>query len=324
MKYFVTGATGFVGGRVVRQLVQGGHQVVAIVRKEARDLADLGVALHTGDVADKESMRGPMTGVDGVFHIAGWYKIGLRDKRDGVRVNIEGTRNVLELMKELNIPKGVYTSTLAVNSDTRGQLVDEAYRYNGPHLTEYDRTKAEAHRIADQFIAEGLSLVIVMPGLIYGPGDTSALRISFLQYLKRQLPIIPQEAAYCWAHVGDIAHAHILAMQKGQPGETYIIAGPKHTLVEAMHIAQEITGIPAPRSASAGMFKVMAAMMGVVDKALPVPEVYTGEALRAAAGVTYIGDNGKARRELGYSPRPLREGLAETLQHEMKLLGMRL
>ncbi len=325
MKYFITGATGFIGGRVARQLRDAGREVVAIVRDpaKAQDLAQLGITLHQGDVTDKESMRAPMTGVDGVFHIAAWYKIGVRDKSDGVKVNIEGTRNVLELMKELNIPKGVYTSTLGVNEDTGGKLVDETYRYNGPFYSEYTRTKAVAHHLADQFIAKGLPLVIVMPGLVYGPGDTSAVRTTLLQYLQRQLPMIPQQSAYCWAHVDDMARAHILAMEKGRAGETYIIAGPRHTFVEGLQVAQEITGIPAPRAAPAGMFKAMSVVMGLIEKIVPVPEAYTREGLRGIAGVTYIGDNAKARRELGYNPRPLKEGLAETLRHEMKLLGMK-
>ena len=89
MKYFVTGATGFVGGRVARQLVEAGHEVVVVVRNpaKAKDLADLGIAVHRGDVTDKESMREPMTGVDGVFHIAGWYKVGVKDKSEGEKIN---------------------------------------------------------------------------------------------------------------------------------------------------------------------------------------------------------------------------------------------
>lgn len=91
----------------------------------------------------------------------------MKDKSDGVKINIEGTRNVLELMKELRIQKGVYTSTLAVNSDTYGQLVDETYHFTGKHLSEYDRTKWVAHyEVADPMIASGLPLVIVMPGVI--------------------------------------------------------------------------------------------------------------------------------------------------------------
>jgi nucleoside-diphosphate-sugar epimerase len=99
------------------------------------------VTLARGDVTDRESMRAPMQGADGLFHVAGWYRIGARDKAEGRRVNVLGTRNVLELMLELRIPKGVYTSTLAVNSDTHGLLADESYRYSGRHLSEYDRPK---------------------------------------------------------------------------------------------------------------------------------------------------------------------------------------
>ncbi len=158
MRYFVTGATGFVGGQVARQLIAAGHGVVAPVRTpaKAQDLAALGVDVRQGDVTEKESMREAMRGVDGVFHIAGWYKLGVKDKSEGERINIQGTRNVLELMRELEIPKGVYTSTLAVFSDTHGRMVDETYRYDGPHLSEYDRTKWVAHyEVADPMIAAG-------------------------------------------------------------------------------------------------------------------------------------------------------------------------
>src|SRR6266550_8725786 len=174
-KYFVTGATGFIGGRVVRQLIEAGHKVIAVVRNPSRaqDLRALGVDVRPGDVAVAESLWAPMTGVDGVFHIAGWYKIGTKDRQEGERVNVVGTRNVLTTMEELRIPKGVYTSTLAVFSDTHGQLVDETYRQDGkgPWLTEYDRTKWVAHyEVAEPMIREGLPLVIVQPGLNYGLG----------------------------------------------------------------------------------------------------------------------------------------------------------
>jgi nucleoside-diphosphate-sugar epimerase len=325
MKYFVTGGTGFIGSYVVRQLVAEGHQVIAIVRNPAKalDLAQLGVVLHPGDVTDKESMRTPMTGVDGIFHIAGWYKIGTRDKSPGVKVNIEGTRNVLELMKELHVPKGVYTSTLAIYSDTHGKLVDESYHFSGRYLSEYDRTKTEAHKIAEQFIQEGLPLVIVLPGLVYGPGDTSTVRTNLIDYLQRRLTMMPQGTAFCWAHVEDTARAHLLAMEKGKIGESYNICGEPYRFSDAMKLAQEITGIPAPAIiAPPGLIRVTSALMGVVEKIFPLPETYTAEGLRIVAGVTYTADNSKARRELGFNPRPLKEGLKETLEHEMKLLKM--
>ncbi|HWM52993.1 MAG TPA: NAD-dependent epimerase/dehydratase family protein [Thermoplasmata archaeon] len=312
-KYFVTGATGFIGGRVTRQLIQAGHDVVAIARNPqgAKDLVSIGVDVRRADVTDPDSLRGPMAGVDGVFHIAGWYKIGSKDRSEGERINVAGTRNVLTAMKELRVPKGVYTSTLAVFSDTHGQLVDETYRHEGPWLTEYDRTKWIAHyEIAEPMIRTGLPLVIVQPGVNYGPGDTSEIRPTFVRYLQGKLRAIPQRTAYCWAHVEDTGRAHILAMERGRAGQTYIIAGPPHTLIEAFDVAERITGIPAPRfHASPGLLRAIAALS-------------RSERLRDLAGVTYLGNNEKARRELGFDPRPLDDGLRETLQHEMRLLGI--
>ena len=129
MKYFVTGATGFIGGRVARQLLAAGHEVIMLARTpaKAQALVALGVKVHAGDITDKESLRTPMTGVGGIFHIAAWYKVGARDTSQAEPINVGGTRNVLEMMQELGIPKGVYTSTLTVFSDTRGQMVDERY-----------------------------------------------------------------------------------------------------------------------------------------------------------------------------------------------------
>lgn len=327
MKYFLTGATGFIGKVLARQLVSAGHTVIAVVRDPAKagDLAQMGIHLRQGDVTDKESLRAPMQGVDGVYHVAGWYKVGSRDKTSGQRVNVQGTRNVLELMGELNIPKGVYTSTLAVYSDTHGKLVDENYRFTGKHLSIYDRTKWEAHyEVAEPMMKQGLPLVIVQPGLVYGPGDTSSVRATLIQYLQRKLPLLPQRTAFCWAHVEDTANAHLLAMEKGRPGENYNICGPVHTFIEAIELAEKITGIPGPRlHAPPGLMKLSAALMSCIDPFFPLPESYTGEGMRIIAGTTYTASNAKARSELGFSPRPLESGWKETVEHEMKLLGMK-
>ncbi len=325
MRYFLTGATGFLGGRVARMLREGGHEVAALVRspQKARELEAQGVEIFEGDLTDRESMRRPMAGADGVFHMAAWYGYRAQDAKKVESINVGGTRNVLSLMQELGIPKGVYTSTLAVNSCTGGEIVDETHRFNGAHLSLYDETKARAHRIADEFIEDGLPLVIAMPGVIYGPGDTSLIRDFFNVLLKRRLPAVEPSMTATWAYIDDIASAHLAAMEKGKPGETYIIAGPIHTVGEVVQAIAEISGVKAPPiRATVGMQRGLSKVMGLVEQFIEVPGLFCSEYLSVTAGRYYIGDNAKARRELGYDPRPLREGLAITLKHEMALLGM--
>jgi nucleoside-diphosphate-sugar epimerase len=323
MTFLLTGATGFVGGALARRLRGRGDDVRAVVRDPTRgaDLAALGVSLHRGDVTDKASMRAPMRGVDGVFHVAGWYKLGVRDAAAAQAINVDGTRHVLELVRELNVPKAVYTSTLAVNSDTRGQIVDESYRFRGRHLSVYDRTKAEAHALAETFAAQGMPLVIVQPGLIYGPGDTSNVRTTLVNFLRGALPMVPARTAFCWAHVDDVVDGHILAMERGAPRRSYFLAGPAHTLVEALEIAAEVSGVRPPRlRMPPAMMKALAAVMGLVEPVASLPPDYTAESLRVLAGTTYLGSNRRAREELGWRPRPLREGWADTVRVEWQRL----
>src|SRR3989304_2125966 len=221
MRYFVTGAPGFIGGHLVRQLRGAGHDVDAIAREPAKagELARIGVRVHRGDITEKESMRSPMEGADGVFHLAAWYKVGVRDRSPAQRINVDGTRNVLELMQDFGIPRGVYTSTLAVFGDTGGQVVDESYRHGGPWLSEYDRTKWVAHyEVAEPMMRRGLPLVIVQPGVTYGPGDPSAMGQTLREFLQRKLRGVPKRSAYCWGHVEDTAAGHVLAMERGRAG----------------------------------------------------------------------------------------------------------
>ncbi|MBP9212561.1 MAG: NAD-dependent epimerase/dehydratase family protein [Bacteroidetes bacterium] len=322
MKYFLTGATGFLGGALARLLRERGHDVVALVRspQKAAALTAMGVTVVTGDITEKESMRGPMRGCDGVFHVAAWYKVGARDRSMAWNINVEGTRNVLELMKELQIPKGVYTSTIGINSDTHGTAPDESYRFTGTFITEYERTKAAAHDIALGFMDAGLPLVVVMPGLIYGPEGTSMTDDAIRLFLRGLLPAVPQNVAFSWAHVDDTAEAHILAMEKGTLGEKYIIAGEQCTLTEAFTLAAAITGKRRPLFLPPALLRFSSALAAVIEKVLPLPAMYSAESLRVQAGVTYMGDNGKARRELGFNPRPLAEGLAQTLRYEMETM----
>ncbi|MGQ0551393.1 MAG: NAD-dependent epimerase/dehydratase family protein [Armatimonadota bacterium] len=326
MRYFVTGGTGFIGGRVAHLLAAQGHDVVALVRRPAaaQELAGPGIRLHPGDITDIDSIRDGMRGADGVFHIAAWYKVGVRDSAAAERINVEGTRNVLRLLGDLKIPRGVYTSTLAVFGDTRGRVVDETYRAGGPWLSEYDRTKWKAHyEVAEPMMRAGLPLVIVQPGLTYGPGDASTLRETLVQYLRGRLGMLPGRTAYCWGHVDDTVRGHIQAMERGAVGASYIIAGPPHTVIEAFTAAERLTGIKAPRwHVAPGLMRLAAGLVRPVDMIVALPPLYASETLRVMAGVTYLGSNARAVRELGFAARPLADGLRDTLAHEMRLLGI--
>lgn len=317
MRYALTGATGFVGGELARQLLAGSHEVTALVRSPRRavDLDAAGVDLVEGDLDDTAALDRLLDGAAGLFHVAGWYRLGDRDRSLGRQVNVVGTRNVLEAARRAGTPKVVYTSTLAVNSDTHGRVVDETHHYLGPHLSEYDRTKAEAHSVATELAAVGLPVVIVMPGGIYGPRDTSQVGELLEQVVHGRRPQAPSGGGeVTWAHVADIAEGHLLAMERGEPGETYMLAGDRGTLADLLQTAARIAGTKGPRLVPAGAIRVAEKVMTQVAKVLPVPPLYHPETLRAGLA-TYLGTRAKAERDLGWHPRPIEQGLTETVAH---------
>ena len=322
-RYLVTGATGFIGGELTKQLIGRGHQVVALVRSpdKASLLKTLGVELHAGDIRDRESLRAPMQGVDGVFHVAAWYKVGVTEPA-AEAINVGGTRNVFEVARELSIPRIVYTSTVGVCGDTHGQLVDESYHAHGPFLTDYDRTKWIAHyEVAVPMAREGLPLVIVMPGLVYGPGDTSAVHDTLVQLLRGRLLMTPRRVAFSWGYIEDTARGIRQAMDAGRVGESYLLTGPVHTFQDAFHVAAQIAGKRPPAiHPPPALMRVAAALAGALERA-DVHLPYRAETLRLMAGTTWIGSSAKAERELGFTTRPLDEGLRQTIEHELRKLG---
>lgn len=316
MQYFVTGATGFLGGHVTARLLEAGHLVTALVGgpEEARAFAEYGVRPHVGSVVDKETLRRAMRGVDGVFHVAG-SRLGFSDRSTAEAVNVEGTRHVFELVRELGIPKVIHTSTLSVFSDTHGVIVDETYRFTGTHLTEYDRMRARAHyQVALPLMQQGVPGVILLPGAIYGPHDSSVMAGLLGRFALGRVMVVSAATAYCWAHVADVAQAHVLAMEFGRLGEQYIVGGEPHTVREVLASAGELIGrtrspIPLPPWIVRPSASVVRALATVV----PAWRL-AADRLRVAAGVTYLGNDAKARTELGFDPRPLSDGLPDVMQ----------
>lgn len=325
-RYLVTGATGFVGSELTKQLVGRGHQVVALVRSldKASLLQALGVAVHAGDITDRESLRQPMTGVDGVFHTAAWYRIGVKNSHEvAERVNVEGTRNVLEMARSLSIPRIVYTSTVGVFGDTHGRMVDESYYSHGPFLSEYDRTKWKAHyEVAMPMLTAGLPLIIAMPGLIYGPGDTSAVRTTLTQLLRGRLFITPKGVRFAWGYIEDIARGLRQAMDTGTIGQSYILAGPPHSFQDAFALAARIAKRRAPPVHPPPLLMRGAAKLAGFVERWNFQFPYPAETLRLMAGTTWLGSSAKAEKELGFTARPLEEGLRHTVEHELRQLGM--
>jgi nucleoside-diphosphate-sugar epimerase len=317
MRYAMTGATGFLGGELARQLRRSGHDVVALVRDPARATAlrDIGVEQVRGDLDDTGALDRLLDGAGGFFHVAGWYKHGRREHDTLRRVNVTGTRNALEAATRAGV-RTVYTSTTAINSDTRGAVRDETHVHPGPWTTEYDRTKAEAHRIAEEYAAAGLPLVIVMPSVIYGPGDTgSTLGQLTRQIIASRRVLGPKSGAASWAHVEDVARGHVLAMEKGRPGESYLLAGERATHAEILGLIAQEAGKHRPILVPNGLVRVVAAMTSPVERLVPLPQFMTAEAARAGMA-TYFGDATKAEAELGWTSRPVRDGMRETVRTE--------
>lgn len=328
MEYFVTGATGLIGTHVVEQLVEAGHDVIALTRSRsnASHLPDA-VRVVEGDIRDKDSMREPMAGVDGLFHIAAWYFIGPgpRETETAESINVEGTRTVLELMDELDVPKGVYTSTVGTFVGRPGETVDESVEPACPTFMVYFRTKWEAqYEVAKPMMEEGLPLVVVQPGAVYGRGDKlyGSVRGAVRDYLQEEMPMIPATWMFPFDHAPDTARAHRLAMERGEPGEEYIIASESRTLGEVFGCAEEITGIPAPRTAPDWVFGTLGTLMRGVERVTTPPAGLEAEMLDFFAGRQYLVDNSKATRELGIEHKPLEEGLREYLAWELDQLDV--
>lgn len=315
MKAFVTGGSGFIGQKLVEKLIARGDTVYALARSErsAGLLNKLGAVIVPGDITDTESMRLGMAGCDVVFHVAAWYKIGASDGAKAEAVNVGGTRKVLRLAMELNIPKIVYTSTVAVFGNTRGDLVDETYFKGGPFLTEYDRTKWLAHyKVAVPLIEKGAPIVIVMPGAVFGAGDKSLVS-DLMRWFYRGTPVLfGPKTTFTYAHVDDIVEGHILAAQRGRIGESYILAGPAVPLGDMIDFWGHLTGRPTPLLRIPALFiRPFLPLIELINSIIALPPIFSAEAVKML-GTTYSARADKAKETLGWQIRPLQASMMET------------
>ena len=319
MKTFVTGGTGFIGRRVVRKLIERGHQVQALVRSQsgAAEMEAMGAQPVWGDITASESMHDAIRGSDAVFHLAAWYKIGAGDTRRAELINVQGTQNVLELAFNLKVPRILHTSTLAVYGDTHGAFPDESYvPPAGPFLTEYDRTKYLAHyQVALPLLKRGAPITILMPGSVYGPGDPSLVGQMMTFFYRGLFPVLPgPELTLTYAHVDDVAEGHILALEKGRAGEVYHLTGPALTLKEAVDLWAEVSGQRRPFFSIPSRFvKPLSPLVSALGNVLPLPEVVSPDTL-AIIGATYLARPDKAIAELGWTRRPVELGFRETFE----------
>jgi dihydroflavonol-4-reductase len=251
MKVFVTGATGFVGHHVAKALASEGAQLRLLVRKTS-NLANLeGIAgeTHMGDLAEPATLWSAVKGCDAVVHVAADYRLWIPDPAAMYRANVDGTRELLRLAREAQVPRVVYTSSVAtmhfridgivINEDTPVTL--------GDMVGHYKRSKFLAEQEAIKAARAGQQVMILNPTTPIGPNDakpTPTGRI-FVDFLNRKFPAYV-DTGLNLVDVAEVARAHVIALTKGTPGRRYILGGENLSLKQILDKMAAITGIPSP------------------------------------------------------------------------------
>ena len=313
MEALVTGANGFIGGALVRRLLEAGHRVRAFVRPAAdrRGLQGLPVEIVQGDLLDRRSLQAAVKGCRWIFHVAALYRLWARDRQAFYASNVEGTRNVLEAAWEAGVDRVVYTSTVGVFPPSRdGQPITEEIAGTLDQVCgDYKRSKflAEAEALARR----GLPVVVVNPTAPVGPGDwkptpTGQMIVDYLNgkmwaYMDTGLNIIAVE---------DVAEGHLLAAQRGRPGQRYILGHENLTLRQIFAVLAEISGIPAPwvKVPRAVVLPLGHLSQWVSERLTGRPPRIPLDAARMAQHFMFF-DNRKAREELGLCPGPAADAL---------------
>jgi len=320
MKTLVTGATGFLGSAIARELLQDGREVKVLVRdKTPTDNIDgLDLELTHGDLRDKDSLKKALKDCDVLYHSAAYYSLWDKNKRLIYDINVEGTRNILQAALDLGIAKTVYTSTVGcIGLLENGNPANEDTPFNPATLSnDYKRSKYQAEQVAMEFSQKGLPLVIVNPSTPIGPRDIKPTPTGkiILDFLNRKMPAYLDTGLNLIA-VGDCARGHLLAEEKGVSGERYILGNRNMSLKEILLALEKITGLKAP---TVKMPYWVAFMAGWVSDALSdhvtgKPPAVPLAGVRMAKYFMYF-DSSKAVRELGLPQNSVETALEEAVQ----------
>jgi nucleoside-diphosphate-sugar epimerase len=322
MHAVVTGGAGFIGQAVVRDLRARGDSVTSLVRDASRAsaLRELGCTVVEVDLATAavDALAKVLGGADAIFHLAGSYRVGIAESEHApmFAANVVTTRSILDAAVAAGVPRTVYVSSVNVFGDTRGAVVDETYRRPQPpsFLSYYDETKYLAHLAAEERIAAGASILIAMPGMVYGPGDHSQVGPVIRQAMAGTLAAVnAADLGGTLVHIDDVAAGILLVHDRGQIGESYVLGGEVATLGEVVRRAAAVAGREPPRMTTPSwLLRAAIPFSAILGPALG-GEPNLGEIIRSSVGVTYWASSEKAKRELGYAPRDLDAGLRTLL-----------
>jgi dihydroflavonol-4-reductase len=314
MTTLVTGATGFVGSHVARQLVAAGESVRALARPNSRRQAFDGVAVEwaEGDLRDEASLDRALKGAQRVYHVAADYRLWARRPQEIYENNVTGTKNLLAAALRARVQKFVYTSTVATIAVSRGTILpDETNRASVDEMVgNYKKSKLIAEQEALRAAHEGLPVVIVNPTTPVGPGDwkpTPTGKI-ILDFLLGRIPAYV-DTGLNFVAVEDAARGHLLAAELGKVGERYLLGGKNLTLKEMLDALAKITGQPAPeRQIPHGMALMAAYAEAAFSRATGREPRIPIEGVRIARHKMFVND-AKARKELGYESSPVEAAL---------------
>ena len=314
MKVLLTGGTGFLGGRVADALSAAGHRVALLARRpEAAPQGDFEVL--RGDIEDGTSLAAAVAGREAVVHCAALVKRWVRDRSQFDRVNVEGLDRLLDAAWAAGVRKVVYCSSFIALGPTDGRIGDEDNEHDGAPRNDYERTKLAADRRARARQQRGENLVVVYPGVVYGPGrmtDGNILAGVARDLLAGKLPgtVGPGDRRQCLAQVDDVARGFLLALEQAPGGSRYVLGGENLTVRQALGIMAEAGGVKPPSRAIP--YGVASLLGRVLRWQAPLtgiePMMTDGEV--AIYRHEWAFSSARAERELGYTVTPAREGLA--------------